>query len=230
MNFFDIYSLEIEAARMCNEDFSEMYSSTTPHSGPSSYPSQSYKFGAWVQIEALETEEVPKLAEHQTIVSQPILTRDQERIRRLTKENARLRRDVKKRDSRISWLTESQDALKKDLAAEKEQAQDWRKQMWSGRPEQSALRIELTNMIWELERLRVSFSDDDVSFPDEDEDEEDERDEDDEIEEEDEEDEEAYDEKAYEEEKDIGIRSETKRLNDFFDKFSGDDRWACNLR
>lgn len=87
--------------------------------------------------------------------------------------------------------------------------------MWSERREQSALKTELTNVIWELERLRASFSDDDVLFPDGDEDE-DEQYEDDEIEEEDEEDEEAYDEKAYEEEKDIVIRSETQEAKRLF--------------
>ncbi|KAI4625628.1 hypothetical protein J4E80_002760 [Alternaria sp. BMP 0032] len=131
-----------------------------------------------------QEEEMPTPGERQTTVAKPLLTRDQHRIRKLTKENARLRWEVKERDTKISRLQEFHQALEKELAAEKEQSLVWKKE--SGTESWRAWRLstELSNIRDRLELFR-GLANDDVLWPDGDETE----DEDDDTEEEDEEDE-----------------------------------------
>ncbi|KAI4933811.1 uncharacterized protein J4E92_003480 [Alternaria infectoria] len=131
-----------------------------------------------------QEEEMPTPGERQTTVAKPPLTRDQYRIRKLTKENARLKHEVEERDNKISRLQEFHQALEKDLADEKEQGLVWRKE--SGTESWRAWRLstELSNIRDRLEFFR-GLADDKVLWPDGDETE----DEDDDTEEEDEEDE-----------------------------------------
>ena len=132
--------------------------------------------------------EIP--AEHQATIPQPILTRDQKRIRKLAKEIARLRRDVKERDNKISRLQEFHQALEKELATEKEQSLVWKKESGTESWRAWQLSTELSNIRCRLEFFR-GLADDEILWPDGDEtedenddtEEEDEDDEDDEIEE-----------------------------------------------
>ncbi|KAI4926556.1 hypothetical protein J4E85_006850 [Alternaria conjuncta] len=108
-----------------------------------------------------QKEEMPTPGERQKTVAQPVLTRDQYRIRKLTKENARLRWEVKERDSRISSLVECQDALKEDLAAEKKNAKAYRERLMFEKRDVDDLEAELRTARRKLNSLRVSLLDTD---------------------------------------------------------------------
>jgi len=104
---------------------------------------------------------MPTPGERQKTVAQPLLTRDQWRIRKLTKENARLKWEVKERDSRISSLAECQDALKEDLAAEKKNAKACRERLMDEKQDVVDLETELRAVRRKLNSLRVSLLDTD---------------------------------------------------------------------
>ncbi|KAI4666726.1 uncharacterized protein J4E79_002766 [Alternaria viburni] len=91
----------------------------------------------------------------------PPLTRDQYRIRKLTKENARLRWEAKERDNKISSLVECQDALKEDLAAEKKNAKAYRERLIFEKRDVDDLEAELRDARRKLNSLRVSLLDTD---------------------------------------------------------------------
>ncbi|KAI4957117.1 hypothetical protein J4E86_005590 [Alternaria arbusti] len=143
-----------------------MQPSKRPRLEPVAEPSQDDDIRNGVPHIAPKNIKIP--AERQATIPQPVLTRDQKCIRKLAKEIARLRRDVKERDNKISRLQEFHQALEKDLADEKERGLVWKKE--SGTEG--------------LEFFR-GLADDKVLWPDGDETE----DEDDDTEEEDEEDE-----------------------------------------
>jgi len=134
---------------------------------------------------------MPTPGERQKTVAQPLLTRDQYRIRKLTKENARLRWEVKEGDTKISRLQEFHQALEKDLVNEKEQGLVWRKESGTERWRADRLSTDLSNIRCRLEFFR-GLADDKVLWPDGDETE----DEDDDTEEEYEEDEDDESEEA----------------------------------
>ena len=104
---------------------------------------------------------MPTPGERQKTVAQPLLTRDQYRIRKLTKENARLKREVEERDSRISSLAECQDALKEDLAAEKKKVKVCRERLVYEKQDVDDLEAELRTARRKLNSLRVSLLDTD---------------------------------------------------------------------
>ncbi|KAI4680122.1 uncharacterized protein J4E88_006013 [Alternaria novae-zelandiae] len=106
-------------------------------------------------------EEMPTPGERQTTVAQPLLTRDQYRIRKLTKENARLKHEVEERDNRISSLIERQDALKEDLAAEKKNAKAYKERLIFEKRDVDDLEAELRDARRKLNSLRVSLLDTD---------------------------------------------------------------------
>jgi len=104
---------------------------------------------------------MPIPGERQKTVAQPLLTRDQYRIRKLTKENTRLKREVKERDSRISRLQEFHQALEKDLAAEKNNAKACRERLMDEKQDVVDLETELRIVRRKLNSLRVSLLDTD---------------------------------------------------------------------
>lgn len=104
---------------------------------------------------------MPTPGERQTTVAKPPLTRDQYRIRKLTKENARLRWEVEERDNKISSLVECQDALKEDLAAEKKNAKAYRERLIFEKRDVDDLEAELRTARRKLNSLRVSLLDTD---------------------------------------------------------------------
>ncbi|KAI4626813.1 hypothetical protein J4E83_003966 [Alternaria metachromatica] len=112
-------------------------------------------------MQASQEEEIPTPGERQKTVAQPPLTRDQYRIRKLTKENTKLRWEVKERDSRISSLVECQDALKEDLAAEKKNAKAFRERLIFEKQDVDDLETELRAVRRKLNSLRVSLLDTD---------------------------------------------------------------------